>query len=99
MNQHTHVTNVHGNTNTNGGPLISNSRFDSGGGTIYIGHVRLRSTHVKIARRVLEVFEFMISTMALGITVSASEGMKHGLGFAKIPGKLSYNIGVVSVIK
>jgi len=96
MNERAHVSNFYGNSDSHGGPVVMGSRLDSGGGTINIGHVRLRYTHVRIARRILEVFEFILCIMILGITGSASVGMKSDLGFAKIPGKLSYNIGVVS---
>jgi hypothetical protein len=93
----TNVNHFYGDVNSHGGPLFQGTEFHSSG-IINIGHVRLRSTHVRIARRVLEVIEFVLSIMILGITGSASVGMKSDLGFAGIPGKLSYNIGVVNEI-
>jgi hypothetical protein len=45
---------------------------------------------------ILEFLELILSIIML--LSSASEGMKHDLLFAKIPGKLAYNIAIVDPI-
>lgn len=51
---------------------------------------------LKIAFWILEFLELLLCIIILGITGSAAEGMKNDLRLPNIPGKLGYNIAIVS---
>lgn len=63
---------------------------------MYIIESKSINNRLKIAFWILEIIELIMSIIILGITSSASSGMTDDLGFKSIPGKLGYNIAVVS---
>ena len=69
---------------------------DSNLAKMHVIYNKTISDRLRISFWILEVFELIFCSIILGITGSASVGMKSDLGFEKIPGKLSYNIGAVS---
>jgi len=96
MSENTHVNNYTNHYSNHGASQFINPQINNNGsGTIKFGPFPLLASQVRAARRILEVFELLISIIIIGITVSASSGMTNDLGLARIPGKLKYNIGVV----
>ena len=63
---------------------------------MYIIESKSINNRLKIAFWILEIIELILAIITVGITSSASSGMTSDLGFKSIPGKLAYNIAVVS---
>jgi len=55
------------------------------------------SDRLKVASWILEFLELLLCVIILGITQSASEGMKNDLKFPNIPKKLAYNISIAAL--